>query len=46
MRQLNHLQIILLARVQKDINDGNTIIGGIFTSTNRALDANLSDIIA
>jgi Domain of unknown function (DUF5916)/Carbohydrate family 9 binding domain-like len=32
----------LMARVQKDINSGNTIIGGIFTSTNRDLDANLA----
>ena len=30
-----------VGRVQKDIKDGNTIIGGIFTSTNRDLDANL-----
>lgn len=34
-----------VGRVQKDINDGNTIIGGIFTSTNRDLDANLSSIL-
>jgi hypothetical protein len=32
-----------IGRVQKDIKDGNTIIGGIFTSTNRDLDANLSN---
>jgi hypothetical protein len=31
-----------IGRVQKDINNGNTLIGGIFTSTNRQLDANLS----
>ncbi|TAL60816.1 MAG: hypothetical protein EPN88_15375, partial [Bacteroidetes bacterium] len=31
-----------IGRVQKDIKDGNTIIGGIFTGTNRDLDANLS----
>jgi hypothetical protein len=31
----------IMGRVQKDINAGNTIIGGIFTSTNRDLDANL-----
>jgi hypothetical protein len=31
----------LVGRVQKDINEGNTIIGGIFTSTNRDLDENL-----
>ncbi|MCX6326564.1 MAG: DUF5916 domain-containing protein [Bacteroidia bacterium] len=34
-----------IGRVQKDIKDGNTIIGGIFTSTNRDLDANLSDFM-
>ena len=28
----------MVGRVQKDINEGNTIIGGIFTSTNRDLD--------
>jgi hypothetical protein len=32
-----------VGRVQKDIKDGNTIIGGIFTSTNRDLDANMSE---
>ncbi len=31
-----------VGRVQKDIKEGNTIIGGIFTSTNRDLDPNLS----
>lgn len=31
-----------VGRIQKDINEGKTIIGGIFTSTNRDLDANLS----
>lgn len=37
-----------LGRVQRDFKDGNTIIGGIFTSTNRDLDANLwkSDVDA
>lgn len=34
-----------VGRVQKDIKEGNTIIGGIFTSTNRALDANLSNLL-
>ena len=34
-----------VGRVQKDINDGNTLVGGIFTSTNRDLDNNLSDIM-
>ena len=34
-----------VGRVQKDINEGKTIIGGIFTSTNRDLDPNLSDFM-
>jgi hypothetical protein len=34
-----------VGRVQKDINEGKTIIGGIFTSTNRVLDANLSNFM-
>lgn len=33
----------LVGRVQKDIKEGNTIIGGIFTSTNRNLDENLGN---
>jgi hypothetical protein len=32
-----------VGRVQKDFNEGKTIVGGIFTGTNRNLDANLSD---
>jgi hypothetical protein len=32
----------MVGRVQKDFKDGNTILGGIFTSTNRSLDNNLS----
>ena len=35
----------LVGRVQKDINNGNTLIGGIFTSTNRQLDANVSNLM-
>jgi hypothetical protein len=35
----------LVGRVQKDIKDGNTIIGGMFTSTNRYLDANLANYL-
>jgi hypothetical protein len=35
----------LVGRVQKDINEGNTIIGGIFTSTNRDLDQNLGEFM-
>ena len=34
-----------VGRVQKDINNGNTIIGGIFTSTNRELDDDVRDIM-
>jgi hypothetical protein len=32
-----------VGRVQKDFNNGKTIVGGILTSTNRDLDASLSD---
>jgi hypothetical protein len=32
-----------VGRVQKDFNEGKTIIGGIFTGTNRILEGNLSD---
>ena len=32
-----------VGRVQKDLHEGKTIIGGIFTSTNRDLDANLAE---
>ena len=35
----------VVGRVQKDINEGKTIIGGIFTGTNRNLDANLDDFM-
>jgi hypothetical protein len=35
----------MIGRIQKDIKEGKTIIGGIFTSTNRVLDANLSSIM-
>lgn len=34
-----------VGRVQKDYNEGNTIIGGIFTSTNRRLDDNLASFM-
>jgi len=33
----------VVGRIQKDFNEGKTIIGGIFTGTNRNLDANLDD---
>ncbi len=32
-----------VGRVQKDFNEGKTLLGGILTSTNRNLDANLAD---
>jgi hypothetical protein len=35
----------MVGRIQKDINNGNTLIGGIFTSTNRASDADLSNFM-
>ncbi len=35
----------LVGRVQKDFNEGKTIIGGIFTSTNRDLDENLAEFM-
>lgn len=35
----------LIGRVQKDINSGNTLIGGIFTSTNRLLDGDVSSFM-
>jgi hypothetical protein len=35
----------LVGRVQKDINEGKTLIGGVFTSTNRVLDADLEDYL-
>jgi hypothetical protein len=34
-----------VGRVQKDYKEGNTIIGGIFTGTNRDLDKNLDDYL-
>ncbi len=34
-----------VGRVQKDLNEGNTLIGGIFTSTNRDLDPRLAAIM-
>jgi hypothetical protein len=34
-----------VGRVQKDINNGNTLIGGIFTSTNRELNADVRDFL-
>jgi hypothetical protein len=34
-----------VGRIQKDINNGNTLIGGIFTSTNRQLDADVRDVL-
>ena len=34
-----------VGRIQKDINNGNTLIGGIFTSTNRELDADVKSLL-
>ena len=34
-----------VGRMQKDINNGNTLVGGIFTSTNREPDASLGDFL-
>ena len=34
-----------IGRIQKDINNGNTLIGGIFTSTNRYLDDDVKDLL-
>jgi hypothetical protein len=34
-----------IGRVQKDLNKGNTLIGGIFTSTNRILNADVRDFL-
>jgi hypothetical protein len=35
----------MVGRIQKDLNNGNTLIGGIITSTNRVLDTDLKDFI-
>lgn len=35
----------LVGRVQKDFNEGKTLIGGIFTGTNRDLDGNLAEFM-
>lgn len=34
-----------VGRIQKDIKNGNTLIGGIFTSTNRELDADVRNFL-
>ncbi len=34
-----------VGRIQKDINNGNTLIGGIFTSTNREPDADVDNLL-
>jgi hypothetical protein len=34
-----------VGRVQKDINNGNTLLGGIFTSTNREIDSYVRDFM-
>jgi hypothetical protein len=35
----------MIGRVQKDINDGKTLIGGVFTSTNRVTDVSMKDFL-
>jgi hypothetical protein len=45
METVEPLTNYFVGRVQKDIKDGKTLIGGIFTSTNRDLDANLSNFM-
>ena len=35
----------MVGRIQKDYKEGNTIVGGIFTSTNRNLDDNLGQFM-
>lgn len=35
----------MVGRIQKDINNGNTLIGGIITSTNRVLDEDVKDFL-
>ncbi len=35
----------LIGRVQKDFKEGNTLLGGMFTSTNRDLDQNLGSFM-
>jgi len=34
-----------IGRVQRDFNEGKTILGGIFTGTNRDLDENLGSLM-
>jgi len=34
-----------VGRIQKDINNGNTLIGGIFTSTNRELNPDVTNLL-
>jgi hypothetical protein len=34
-----------IGRIQKDLNKGNTLIGGIFTSTNRVLNSDVRDLL-
>jgi hypothetical protein len=35
----------MVGRIQKDLNGGNTLIGGILTSTNRTLDQDIRDLM-
>jgi hypothetical protein len=45
MESVEPLTNYFVGRVQKDIKDGNTIIGGIFTSAYRDLDPNLAEFM-
>ena len=45
LKTVEPLTNYFIGRLQKDLKEGNTIIGGIFTSTNRVLDANLSNFM-
>lgn len=45
LKTVEPLTNYMVGRIQKDMNEGKTIIGGIFTSTNRFLDTNLSDMM-
>lgn len=45
VRTVEPLTNYFVGRVQKDINNGNTLIGGIFTSVNRKLNPDVSDFL-
>lgn len=45
LRTVEPLTNYFVGRVQKDYNEGKTIIGGIFTSTNRSLEGDLGEFM-